>query len=152
MTSGQGVDWLVGKPDIVRLDETAGLRDRRDVFDHVTKLGDVALPRSLAKTVESRVGELRRWTIQLAVTRPVLGQEVVRENRHILGPVSEWREGDRYNSQAIVQAFPQQSCSDSLAHISATRSDQARVVSRSLVMTAKPANLCALERFEESLL
>ena len=77
------------------------------MLDHVLQLTHIAAPRARAQEGDAGVGELGQAVAHLAVPLPVVGQEVVGQQRDVLRPLAEGGQLDRDHPQAVEQVATQ---------------------------------------------
>src|SRR5512145_3115679 len=83
---------LIINRDIRRLNWLIWLGQNGHVLDHVLELADIAPPGLRPQEVDRPFGELRRQVARLTVPLPVVGQEMIGEERDILDPLPQWRQ------------------------------------------------------------
>src|SRR5438046_2339733 len=83
----------------LRRDHAVGGEQHR-ALDHVRELADVAGPRVLQQAPQ---GILREAGRRLAGLLTVFPEEMLEQNRDVVAPLAERREGDRDHGQAVVE-------------------------------------------------
>src|SRR5260221_127814 len=93
-------------------------------FEHVLQLADVALPRMVLQDVERFLVDAQEFRRQLQIQR---ADEVLHQERDVLPPFPEGRQGDVDHVQAVEKIFPEPRGLDLLDEIPIGAGDDPRV-------------------------
>ena len=115
------------------------------MLDHVLQLADVAPPRVAAQRADGGLRQPRRGSPFAAVPGPVGREEVLRQERDVLGPLAQRRDDDRHDAQAIIQVFPQVPALEGGVGVAVGRRDEADVHDRVRRLAPHPPHHAVLD-------
>ena len=84
------------------------------------------------------VGQLRGAVRRLAVVPPVVAQEMVGEQRNVLGPLAQRRQVNRDHAQPVEEVAAQDAAAHGLLRIAVGRGDEAHVDHRVGLFRTRP--------------
>ncbi len=140
---------LSNKGDILGVNVGPGLEQHDGVLDHVLQLAHVAGPVVSAEGSDGRRRPGRQRLTAVAMPLPVVRQEVVSEERDVLGARAQRRHVNRDDAQAVIQIFTQLSGGDRFVGIDIGGRDEAHVHDRIGCLAADTPDHAVLDHAQQ---
>src|SRR5687767_9579601 len=94
------------------------------MLDGVLKLAHVATPGTRPEICDALLAQLGHPVAHLAMALPVVGQEMIGEERDVLEPLAEWRQLDGNDAQPVEEIATEGALIDGLLWIAVGRRDE----------------------------